>query len=1782
MHKQHNHKKPNSPIRLWLRQIRTFVKRAVRGLKRSLVGNWATRNKGHRQPVAGFLLPTVAMVLMVVVLLSMAILFRSMERAKYAQYSKVDEATLQAATPAIQRARAKISALETDNSLPTRGTPSELALYEALSRGDAYRLPDEVPIQVRYDLNDDGTIDDDDGTPLYDRESITTAWKFPIDTDNNGIFDTWTLYGIYLRSPAQNADGAASRARSPLDARTPPRTSTQALGNQCAALGVGNLVGDLGWYSAGSQLKKSVFTYVANVPITQDDLDNLNSQYTTVGEFETRPGNTGFSALEYQQDLTRIPINNNAIVYRDDLAMAPGGGLAFQVNGRVTTNSNLILTQFSGLDFYLVSSPSSCHYEPENSKILVGGNVVSGGIGGNANGNSVKVHRFDGQGNAPKTGAAITTSTDSTSNKTLEALDNAAAFEARLDDLVEDALATDLSNDIDDAVQRENAIRTYFEDRTRRVPYAEVALGNDAGNAALQGSADNDNLRPQETWIFPTKVGDNRMDTGNSPVSNIKLDRNQPPADNPANVDDYQEPQLGNRVLVGNALPAVWYDEGGEAVASGTTQELDGFTWTDDDTPRTRQSRIQALPDVGATDRDGFWERAAGIEPVTAFDNLGGLRVVTSAGVYDRTLSFLPPPKLDVDDEDADGNPLPNAEVIAGTYDDPDTATTETYTIVWPDTMPMSPPDTGKVFDNEDLYDPDTQVAEQSPSTEAGAGSRWEDLLTTSPLPTGNEKYSRGDLRMRATAVYHYADSNFSKEDGLDNPDWSQVTQQPLACVSSYYDPSTSLTAKNESGLAWNSMAGGKSNNGIVYGPPNSTSTNISQLSAPGDDGLLSGTGVAGQLAAQANMVFPNGRFANPILRAALQRPHSERTLSEQSSIDSTLCALGILGDGVTLGTAPGLPDGAIYETSFLDAREIKQIEEDAEPTGQSYDMPLEFRQPLEIRSTVLDIDKLRSNTIAQTTDGPNVDGNEFYLPLSGIIFASRDDALMDVSGENAFESATDFELDPTRRPNGIMLVNGKCLQRDTGGSCQPTGDVTVDSIIQEKGLTLVSNLPVYVKGDFNLHTQEEFTETLTANWSNFYTRATRNGNFACRKGDPRLDCNTGDDWRVANINSDSVTVLSGDVDRQTDEGFRFGYRDEGDFDLNNNAGITQIGYDLDGDGDIGTDTVAESVFDIDLNGNGNKSDTAVAEWEVTTSAARTVNGFYDNHFALNGLSSGITFDTNDDGDITAADTTYNDASYVGTAGINSSYFNNFVTPVQRRSANSRDFMLETCRKLPLSACGPTDWVMGYNVDGDYIDVNGNGSYDRFIDQMNFSSRYPGDEERLEEIDEDGNTVGKKEADLTLADILLLSSEDMDDDSWYIGDITGNDRGNQQCENLLTTTTPNPSASDLERFCPNRFMAGSGAFWTQPEYHRFPRRLAFLRNLDDHTLVLDSGDEPPTIGVADPGAGCGNDIFNGSLGCFSANGFPGDEVDIGDDLTVSCKQLGSDSGGQAWRPRCLNSNQVDTRSPWYRTNKNGNINYGTDFPLWYAKPGNAQEIASLSPTVQNPLLVPVLQLDATTTTAGADQGSATGGSNADDGTSWIADAAGDTTFNFVVATGDLPSRPEPGATTTKGEFNGGLPNLVRLLENWQDKTVTIFGSFIQSKRSNYATSPYTPTLQSEGPVKAFGGNIYKTSSTGGRTPYFSQPGRNWGFDVGLLSQSPDLFTSRLTNPNSDNQPDEFFRRVSRTDDWIQALLCAKETSTTEDPDTGEPIATNNNAVGGSDRPDDFCDTRTGG
>ncbi|WP_138497593.1 hormogonium polysaccharide biosynthesis protein HpsA [Nostoc sp. PA-18-2419] len=1545
---------------------------------------------------AGFVLPTVAMVILVVVLLTTALLFRSFERSKNASNVRVNEVTMQAATPALDRAKAKITALFADPTLP-RSVPSNVTLYNTLaltSKLPVYTLGDETPITLAYDINKNNSIEAANTIALENRENLTTAWKFPADTDNNGKFDSFILYGIYFRTPPQTGT-TQTRKRTPLDARTPPMLLAKA-GGTCDVAGEtsASLVGSSGWYKlATGELKKSFFVYTATVPIS-----SISSLDTT--KYEEYRGNKGFSALEMQQDRSQVPITNNAVVYEDDLDITPGP--RFRLNGRIFTNSNLLMGKSNqDITLFQVSSRYSCYYERENGQIIVGGNVAGNGPISASDTGAIQVDLFKENGVPTQTSTGSTNKSTS-NNKPNEVAYNSQAYAQRIDLLVNAQLAHATTTDpqevednrtkrlaadpsLDSDKVRQEELQTYFKKRTRRVPFKEVPYGSDGKGTyttanVLQDyntSSRSNSLRPPDSWIYPTDTN-----------TTLTLNTSELAATDPDTLKTSPviESRLGDRIVVGNNLPELKWDST-KAIFVGEEQpeSITSVTWTGSTKTRTRTTSVKQLADLGVTGRDGFWEIAAASPRADALDVNGGLRVITGAGIYRITNSGLPFPRP---------TPLDDLSTID--------VQESIGTVVWPDTMPMVVPDSS-------------------------------DPLNGTP--------KRGDLVMRATAVYHYNSDSYAPSAAT--PDDYQA---PIACVSSYYNPTNQATATTNTYNPRDLTTVAASNNGIVYTVPTTTSAGVTRGQTVDINGFftvafnandITNTSVTllDRLKYQANLVFPNGRLVNPLLRQALAKATSRKlTLSEQSAIDSTICAIAIADGSVSRDTTPVIPDGAIKETTFLDARQIKAIDKGAALTG-NYNLEVEQRQPLEIRATVINLNLLRTTSITGTWS------NEYLLPNSGIIYASRDDAQKDRSSpasENV--SASDYLLDPERRPNAIMLINGSNLSRQNNYRAE------------EKGLILVTELPAYVKGNFNLHTKQEFkgsgllpAPSDSTYDSKFYTRAVtdRDPDFACRPSDSRLpNCTTGETWRSASVIADAVTLLS--------DNFREGFRNEGDYDLQNNQG--------------------------------SDADTVLKRLKV---------GFWNNNFVT---SSNFFTTSNDDSYYRGTPTSTDSVNY------NSSYLNNFVTPIQRRGSFP-EYVMEMCFKIPVSECGANEWYIGYDSDNN-------------------------------------NT------------------------------ITGSERGIQSY-NLPA----NAAVGQL--------VAGTTAQPAKAGFERFARRVAFKRNnlgqlVDASNLPFITFNQgtPVALGIKTVSGSKVVDYFSGSSRPETA-------------------------------PNALwfaITTSTSAAAPAFNTSE---IQYNNDNRLFFRYPqvpgASASSLRDFpgstttsTPFVRDgflqPLLEPILQLQVTTATlpqtGGYDSLAGDTSSSLVKSTRWLSKAS-ETTFNLVIAAGDTPARVNPtaGSTPTTYEINGGLHNFVRFLENWDGVNANINGSFIQFKRSIYATAPFqvlvrpgptTVAATSSNPsllsstaninsifiralnttTPGYRSDSTFTTSAAGEAPYYMPPNRNWGFDVALLAQNPDLFAQRFVIPATD-PPNEYYREVGRDDLWVQTLLCALQTQTGDGFDTAD-------------------------
>ena len=229
--------------------------------------------------------------------------------------------------------------------------------------------------------------------------------------------------------------------------------------------------------------------------------------------------------------------------------------------------------------------------------------------------------------------------------------------------------------------------------------------------------------------------------------------------------------------------------------------------------------------------------------------------------------------------------------------------------------------------------------------------------------------------------------------------------------------------------------------------------------------------------------------------------------------------------------------------------------------------------------SRVTDIDwgMLRSLKPTTQSGGTTFSPNEPWLPMSGIVYGFREDAVREdgiarpaggpipaggvtndqlilstamnatnpvtpydppvqtgqiagKGGNSISIKAIDHLPDPYRRVHGFRMRNGAQLKRN------PATIAGIEASKNVRGLSFISDQPVYMLGDFNLHQAgtgdetgrgallEEFTQPLfdagVYNFNKFYNRSTRDNDFASTNGDR---------WRPAEILADSISILSTD-----------------------------------------------------------------------------------------------------------------------------------------------------------------------------------------------------------------------------------------------------------------------------------------------------------------------------------------------------------------------------------------------------------------------------------------------------------------------------------------------------------------------------------------------------------------------------------------------------------------------------------------------------------------------------
>ncbi|MEO0430285.1 MAG: hormogonium polysaccharide biosynthesis protein HpsA [Cyanobacteria bacterium J06656_5] len=349
-----------------LAQIRQLPKRFMAWLLR-LVFISARFTRANQ---AGFVLPTTVLLLLVFSLTVGGLSFRSFSRIEQTISQREQKLVGEFATPAIDRAKAKIEYMFKEASATAeKRLPTDIELLEELLR----RSGDEDPGDVArnpYTLADETQLNIVDGPLFIDRNhavpaaSVTRdadldpAWSFTIGEgdDEQTVIYSISLKGASDESEANGARDDAFTVDSDIDVASPVTAekseamvvrnapiSTTGLGANCP---IGS-VSESGWQEIGAaQLEKNFQVNVLSIKYGKNNQPIVN-------------------AAEYQQVRVAPKGLKWGAWFRYDLDIFPGPNLRW--NGAMHTEGNLFVER--SFKAYLTSALSSCINDPLASEI---------------------------------------------------------------------------------------------------------------------------------------------------------------------------------------------------------------------------------------------------------------------------------------------------------------------------------------------------------------------------------------------------------------------------------------------------------------------------------------------------------------------------------------------------------------------------------------------------------------------------------------------------------------------------------------------------------------------------------------------------------------------------------------------------------------------------------------------------------------------------------------------------------------------------------------------------------------------------------------------------------------------------------------------------------------------------------------------------------------------------------------------------------------------------------------------------------------------------------------------------------------------------------------------------------------------------------------------------------------------------------------------------------------------------------------------------------------------
>ncbi|MGB5897757.1 MAG: hormogonium polysaccharide biosynthesis protein HpsA, partial [Geitlerinemataceae cyanobacterium] len=362
----------------WWRNTRTQSYRAVSSRLRLLLRPLFRAIQQPQNSRSGFVLPTAALLLLVVSLVIGAVLLRTINRTEQVIGTREDKVIYNAATPAIDRAKAKIEYMFTEDPRLPAGVPSEERLYEMMlnqASSGAVINPNPYLIGGEEQIRING--------------QEAPAWAYKVDSNGDGTEDLTVAYSITWRFPPDIADlektkdsDIKARARR-LEVRNGPMSGDPT--TQCQDIRNEDL----------PPIESGFLTDPSSTAILRK---NFQIDAFVISDNE----NGTVTALEMQQDRQANRGNKWGAWFRSDLELFPGPPLNW--NGAIRTDGSLFVgrdpeaANKPRLNAYLVSSPASCIYQAgkDNSIISLGDPPSNEDYQGQVVSALVNIDRFQG------------------------------------------------------------------------------------------------------------------------------------------------------------------------------------------------------------------------------------------------------------------------------------------------------------------------------------------------------------------------------------------------------------------------------------------------------------------------------------------------------------------------------------------------------------------------------------------------------------------------------------------------------------------------------------------------------------------------------------------------------------------------------------------------------------------------------------------------------------------------------------------------------------------------------------------------------------------------------------------------------------------------------------------------------------------------------------------------------------------------------------------------------------------------------------------------------------------------------------------------------------------------------------------------------------------------------------------------------------------------------------------------------------------------------------------